>query len=301
MKARFCVDWDDTLVEDRWPDQGPWLPGAVKALHALNRLGQVVIYSCRVAPMAFPSMPTPEEDTPRDPVDVARSVFLMKQMLKAEGLGHIEVWQRPYKPAATVYIDNRAVRFNGDWNETMEDVLDAVVPIVVNEVKGRTETPSVVEEALGEALPFDWAQAEMEDTIDGWTRPVQPWQETVLEQRGLLVEDPPYVREVERHPSSLRFVRRVEGWIALHDKKQQDYGSDADPFANVRGGAKKMGLPGWVGAVIRMNDKMERLNKAAKQYIETGSVSLANEGVIDSFDDMGVYSGIGATLFEEEA
>ena len=106
---------------------------------------------------------------------------------------------------------------------------------------------------------------------------------------------------VERHPSSQAFHDRMDAYKALHDRKQADYGSDQDPFANVRNGARKLGLPGWIGAVIRMNDKIERLNKAAKQYIETGEINLANEGVLDSFDDLAVYSGIGAVLFEEEA
>lgn len=105
----------------------------------------------------------------------------------------------------------------------------------------------------------------------------------------------------ERHPSSQAFHDRIDSYKDLHDRKQLDYGTSDDPFANIRAGAKKLGLPAWIGAVLRMNDKIERLNKAAKQYIETGEITLANEGVLDSFDDLAVYSGIGAVVFSEEA
>lgn len=105
----------------------------------------------------------------------------------------------------------------------------------------------------------------------------------------------------ERHPSSQAFHDRMDSLKDLHDRKQADYGSDDDPFANIREGARELGLPAWVGAVIRMNDKIRRLNKAAKQYIETGEITLANEGILDSFDDLAVYSGIGAVVFEEES
>lgn len=104
-----------------------------------------------------------------------------------------------------------------------------------------------------------------------------------------------------RHPSSQAFHDRMDSLKDLHDRKQADYGSDDDPFANIREGARELGLPAWVGAVIRMNDKIRRLNKAAKQFIETGEITLANEGVLDSFDDLAVYSGIGAVVFEEES
>ena len=101
-----------------------------------------------------------------------------------------------------------------------------------------------------------------------------------------------------RHPASQSFVDRVTAWIELHDQKQQDYGKEGDPFANIRR-VERMKIPAWVGCVIRMADKMARLEVAVEQYLTTGEVKLANEGVLDSFDDMGVYSGIGAILFEE--
>lgn len=85
----------------------------------------------------------------------------------------------------------------------------------------------------------------------------------------------------------------------MHDRKQTDYGRTEDPFSNVRASID-FGVPGWIGAVIRANDKMKRLQKAAVQYLETGQITMANESVVDSFDDLGVYIAIARVLYEEE-
>lgn len=78
----------------------------------------------------------------------------------------------------------------------------------------------------------------------------------------------------------------------LHDKKQQDYGRDDDPFANVRASAD-WGVPAWVGALIRGTDKVKRLQKAAR------GGTLANEGVEDSMMDLAVYALIALILYRE--
>lgn len=79
----------------------------------------------------------------------------------------------------------------------------------------------------------------------------------------------------------------------LHDKKQQDYGRDNDPFANVRA-SSDWGVPAWVGTLIRGTDKIKRLQKAA-----TGA-KLANESVEDSMMDLAVYALIALILYREE-
>ena len=84
-----------------------------------------------------------------------------------------------------------------------------------------------------------------------------------------------------------------EELVALHDKKQSDYGREHDPFANVRA-SSEWGLPPWVGAMVRANDKMKRLQKAAR------GGTMANESVVDSFDDLIVYTAIAKVLYLEE-
>lgn len=96
-----------------------------------------------------------------------------------------------------------------------------------------------------------------------------------------------------RHPLSDRFHEILEELGDLHDRKQIDYGRAKDPFANVRG-SETWGVKPWIGAMLRGNDKMERL----KNFAKTGS--LANEGADDSFRDLAVYAIIALVLWEEE-
>ena len=89
------------------------------------------------------------------------------------------------------------------------------------------------------------------------------------------------------------FETIVGEMIRLHDRKQKDYGSKKDPFKNVRS-SESFGVPGWLGAVIRANDKMTRL----KTFALTGS--LANESVEDSLIDLANYAVIALVLYREE-
>ena len=103
----------------------------------------------------------------------------------------------------------------------------------------------------------------------------------------------------ERHPSSQKYVEILQAAIDLHDQKQADYGTTGDPFANVRS-SKDFGMPSWIGCMVRANDKMKRIQKAAKQVLAGENVTMQNESVEDSFLDLMVYAGIGLVLFREE-
>ena len=113
-----------------------------------------------------------------------------------------------------------------------------------------------------------------------------------LECRDTGVEHP--LACTGRHPSSQRFLDIIGELINLHDKKQRDYGTDADPFNNIRASAKEWGIPAWVGAMLRATDKVRRLQK----FADVGE--LANESVIDAFDDLAVYAVIARVMYEEE-
>lgn len=78
----------------------------------------------------------------------------------------------------------------------------------------------------------------------------------------------------------------------LHDKKQIDYGTSDDAFANVRA-SEEFGIPAWIGALARLNDKMVRLKSFARKGV------LANESAKDSMLDISVYALIAYILYEE--
>ena len=96
-----------------------------------------------------------------------------------------------------------------------------------------------------------------------------------------------------RHPNSARFHQILTELGELHDRKQEDYGRGDDPFANVRG-SQEFGVAPWVGAMVRLNDKVKRLQKVAR------GGTLANEGVEDSLRDIAVYAVIAMVLREQE-
>ena len=96
----------------------------------------------------------------------------------------------------------------------------------------------------------------------------------------------------EAHPSSRLFYDRILEAALLHRNKQRDYGKENDPFANVRA-SEEWGIPGWVGCMVRANDKMRRLQTLATEG------TLTNEAAKDSFLDLAVYAIIGLVLYEQ--
>jgi hypothetical protein len=96
-----------------------------------------------------------------------------------------------------------------------------------------------------------------------------------------------------KHPSSLAFHRILHEMGELHDRKQADYGRAHDPFANVRASVD-FGVPGWVGCMVRANDKMRRIQAFAVKG------ELRNESVLDSLMDLAVYAVIATVLYREE-
>jgi hypothetical protein len=91
-----------------------------------------------------------------------------------------------------------------------------------------------------------------------------------------------------------RFHALLAELAELHDRKQMDYGQTHDPFANVRA-TEEWGMPAWVGAMMRLNDKVRRLQK----FAQVGS--LANESAEDSMRDIAVYALIALILYRESA
>lgn len=94
-----------------------------------------------------------------------------------------------------------------------------------------------------------------------------------------------------RHPKSQRFHEILAELGELHDRKQRDYGNAGDPFANVTA-SQDWAIRPHVGALLRMNDKVQRL----KQWVKTGT--LANESAHDSMRDIAVYAIIALVLNE---
>jgi len=98
------------------------------------------------------------------------------------------------------------------------------------------------------------------------------------------------------HPTSQRFYDLCDAVKAMHASKSRDYGcpSGTDPLANIRNGAKFVGIPAWRGAMVRLSDKVTRL----ATFNATGS--LTHEGVEDTLLDLASYALLSLLLYQEE-
>lgn len=91
------------------------------------------------------------------------------------------------------------------------------------------------------------------------------------------------------HPGFLSILEEIR---TMHERKAHDYGSWADPLANIRG-SQDYGVPPWVGAMLRANDKVQRI----KAFLQRGE--LKNEPVEDSLLDLAAYAAIALALRRE--
>lgn len=78
----------------------------------------------------------------------------------------------------------------------------------------------------------------------------------------------------------------------LHESKQQAYGSDADPWANLRA-SEPYGIPAWVHASTMVDHKSRRV----QSFVTKGR--LEHEGVRDSLLDRAVYALAALLLYDE--
>ena len=91
------------------------------------------------------------------------------------------------------------------------------------------------------------------------------------------------------------FDRVVGEWREILQAKNHDYaGNCDDPFRNLRM-CEACGIPAWGGVVVRLTDKISRL----QSFMRQGALEVKNESVTDTFDDSGLYSILGRILFEE--
>lgn len=98
------------------------------------------------------------------------------------------------------------------------------------------------------------------------------------------------------HPTSQEFFDLCDALKEMHKKKSRDYGcpSGEDPLANIRNGARFVGIPSWKGAMVRLSDKVTRL----AAYNATGR--LENESLEDNLFDLASYSLLALLLHREE-
>jgi hypothetical protein len=93
------------------------------------------------------------------------------------------------------------------------------------------------------------------------------------------------------HP---RFKEILGQLQKLHDAKNADYAGDGNPLGNLQM-CEQGGIPAWKGVIVRLTDKMARLLSFSRKE----QFQVKDESVIDTLQDMAVYSILGIILYEE--
>ena len=98
------------------------------------------------------------------------------------------------------------------------------------------------------------------------------------------------------HPTSQKYFDLLDTLRELHLSKSAGYGcpDGTDPLANIRNGAKFVGIPSWQAAMVRLSDKVTRL----ATFNKTGK--LPHESVCDNLMDLASYSLLALLLYQED-
>lgn len=97
----FAIDMDGTLIKITPGYKPPYtfMPGAREAVRALKAAGhRIIIHSCR----SNPGVGGRQRELAKWMVD----------FLDAEGVPYDEIWDKPGKPVADHYIDDRSIAYD---------------------------------------------------------------------------------------------------------------------------------------------------------------------------------------------
>lgn len=115
QKWTIAVDFDGVIHghSKGWHDGTIYdspVPGVAAALAKLRERFRILIYSCRAYDRIFDGIHEPSQ-APQ-----------MAEYLDKHDIPYDEIYTGHGKPVAYLYIDDRAVQFNGDWRQTLRDV-----------------------------------------------------------------------------------------------------------------------------------------------------------------------------------
>jgi ribonucleotide monophosphatase NagD (HAD superfamily) len=107
--AWICVDLDGTLVsEDGMGGEAP-IPGSVEAMNMLAQQGhRLTVFTARLG-----AMPAQMREQMKQEII---------QTLAQYGFPQMEVWTATHKPGCDLFIDDRAVTFDNDWDLALSQV-----------------------------------------------------------------------------------------------------------------------------------------------------------------------------------
>lgn len=87
----------------------------------------------------------------------------------------------------------------------------------------------------------------------------------------------------------------VEEMKALHKSKDHDYAGE-NYLSNLKA-CERIGLESWKGTLVRMQDKMSRL----ENFATSDSLLVKDESVEDTLKDLAVYSILALILYRQKS
>jgi hypothetical protein len=186
---------------------------------------------------------------------------------------------------------------------TLESANAALRNAVESRLAGCQPALEAATRALGDACceatnpRSSCASTEVSETYAEWTPPDYTARVKAVKGFARLVEEARPTRVArETHPTSQAFFDLCDSLKEMHRRKSRDYGcpSGEDPLANIRNGARFVGIPSWKGAMVRLSDKVTRL----AAYNATGR--LENESLEDNLFDLASYALLALLLHRED-
>jgi hypothetical protein len=202
----------------------------------------------------------------------------------------------------------------GDWLPGAKDALHALAHLYTNVYIYTTRIAPVLPDGTSnedaakqiEKIQDMLKEAGIPSNVTLWLQPYKPPADYYIDNRAIpapvqtgldwneTIEVLYYMgfehREEDIHPHDAMYRNLLWRLWHLHLKKREDYGSYDEPFANVLGAAEDLGLPSYLGAIIRKRDKDHRILK----FIRKGEIR--NESVMDSLLDCAAYCLIAIVL-----
>lgn len=107
------------------------------------------------------------------------------------------------------------------------------------------------------------------------------------------------VAVAERKVDVARIYELLDEARATFQVKEKDY-ADQVPLGNIKA-ARRFGIPAWLGVLIRMGDKWERISNLAGRYYTTkDGPAVKGESIKDTLMDIAVYALICIAMWESE-
>lgn len=115
----IALDYDGVCVSNAFPAHGVPETHAAAVIKRLTQQYEVVLFTSRIAPFDMEGQPRPGKH-------VAHELRCIHNKLKQMGLGYLEIHQLPWKIGADAYVDDKAIRYTGNWLQTEKDIQEAL-------------------------------------------------------------------------------------------------------------------------------------------------------------------------------